>query len=103
MRNFYNQNQNAYKYTPTSMIRQDYSGHEDMWAGYIMSELNFGKYITFIPGVRYDFSHLKYHAYSGENVPDSESYEYSLDIEKTTDAESFGYWLPQIHFTCKAY
>ena len=101
MRNFYNQNQNAYKYTPTSMIRQDYSGHEDMWAGYIMSELNFGKYITFIQGVRYDFSHLKYHAYSGENVPDSESYEYSLDIEKTTDAESFGYWLPQIHLRVK--
>lgn len=87
-----------YQRTVASMIHKDYSGREEMWAAYLMTEVNFGKYITFIPGVRYDYSFLKYDAYSGENVPEEDSESEDLPpIEWTSDNEKFDYFLPQIH------
>ena len=101
MQNFYNTNKDVLEYTPTSKVRRDYSGREELWAAYLMAELNLGKYITFIPGVRYDYSYLRYKAYSGNNIPDGESKYYDLDIDQTVDSERFGYWLPQIHLRIK--
>lgn len=101
MRNFYNINKDIYYPILTTKIQKDYDGHEEIWAGYIMSEINFGEYITFIPGVRYDFSYLRYKAYSGSNVPDSETNEHSFDYERSTDSDKYGYWLPQIHLRVK--
>ena len=101
MRNFYDVNQDAYGKILTSKILKDYNGKENLWAGYIMSEINFGKYITFIPGVRYDFSDLKYNAYSGSNVPDNEDKEHEFEYERTSDKNHYGYWLPQIHLRIK--
>ena len=101
MRNFYNVNKSVYQPTPSSTLENDYDGHERMYAGYIMSEINFGNYITFIPGVRYDHSYLRYKAFSGQNVPDSETSHFEPDFERTTDSEKFGYWLPQIHLRVK--
>lgn len=101
MRNFYNVNKSIYRPTPASTLQNDYEGHERMYAGYIMSEINFGSYVTFIPGVRYDHSYLRYQAYSGQNVPDSETSHFEPDFEETTDSKKFGYWLPQIHLRVK--
>ncbi len=102
MRNFYNINQDIYGKILTRKILKDYDGNENLWAGYIMGEINFGKYVTFIPGVRYDFSHLKYNAYSGSNVPDNEEKEHEFEYEKSSDSDKYGYWLPQIHLRVKA-
>lgn len=101
MRNFYNINQDIYGKILTTKILKDYDGNENLWAGYIMGEINFGKYVTFIPGVRYDFSHLKYNAYSGSNVPDNEEKEHEFEYEKSSDSDKYGYWLPQIHLRVK--
>lgn len=101
MKNFYNVNKDVLKPTPSSKLRQDYSGREELWAAYIMSELNFGKYVTFIPGVRYDYSYLRYKAFSGTNVADNETQDFDMGTYETVDAERFGYWLPQIHLRIK--
>lgn len=114
MRDYYNalkdvvepsgSNNHLYQRTVASMIHKDYSGREEMWAAYLMTEINFGKYVTFIPGVRYDYSFLKYEALSGENVPEEESESEELPpIERTSDIEKFDYFLPQIHLRIKPF
>ncbi len=101
MSNFYDMNSDLYRRILTTTVQNDYSGSESLSAAYIMAELNVGKYITFIPGVRYDYSYLKYHAYKGDNIPDSETVEQDFSFEETTGTGSFGYWLPQIHLQIK--
>lgn len=101
MKNFYNVNSNVYRPILTTKIQKDYDGYERFTAAYIMGEFNIGKYITFIPGVRYDHTYMRYGAYSGVNVPDDETQELSFDYTKTTDNNSFHYWLPQIHLKIK--
>lgn len=101
MKNFYQTNSDIYRPILTTKIQKDYDGHERLTAAYIMGEFNFGKYITFIPGVRYDHTSMTYGAYSGVNVPDDETQELSFDYTKTSDKNSFGYWLPQIHLKIK--
>ncbi len=97
MKTFYETNSDLYYKLLSETVKQDYTGHEEIWAGYIMGEINFGKWVTFIPGVRYDFTHMKYNAYSGASVSDAESTEQQFDYEPTEDSQNFGYWLPQIH------
>lgn len=101
MSNFYNVNSDLYRPILTAKIQKDYDGYEEMLAGYLMAEINFGKYVTFIPGVRYDHTYMRYGAYSGTNVPDDETQELAFDYTKTTDSNTFGYWLPQIHLRLK--
>lgn len=101
MRNFYEVNKGLYQYTPTTMVRRDYSGSEELWAAYVMTELNFGRWVTFTPGLRYDYSNLRYSAFSGEDVPEEESKYVELELQETTDSEKFDYWLPQIHLRVK--
>lgn len=101
MKNFYSVNSEVYRPILTTKIQKDYDGHEEIMAAYIMGEFNIGRYITFIPGVRYDHTYMHYGAYSGVNVPDDETQELSFDYNKTTDHNSFGYWLPQIHLKIK--
>lgn len=101
MRDFYNMNSELYKKILTTTVQNDYSGAESLSAAYIMTELNIGKYITFIPGLRYDYTYMKYHAYKGDNIPDSETEELDFSFEETTGTGSFGYFLPQIHLQIK--
>lgn len=97
MRNFYDLNQEDYYRLLSETVKNDYKGHEELYAGYVMAEINFGRWVTFIPGVRYDFTKMRYSAYSGSNVDDSESNEQQFEYNETTDTEHFGYFLPQIH------
>lgn len=101
MTNFYEVNSDIYRPILTTKIQKDYEGYEEMLAGYLMAEINIGKYVTFIPGVRYDHTYMRYGAFSGSQVPDDETQELSFDFEKTTDHNRFGYWLPQIHLRLK--
>ena len=97
MKTFYETNQDMYYRLLSETVKSDYTGHEEIYAGYIMAELNFGKWVTFIPGVRYDYTYMKYTGYSGNAISDNETNEQQFDYESTTDNNSFGYWLPQIH------
>jgi len=101
MSNFYNVNSAVYRPILTTKIQKDYDGNEKITAAYIMGEFNIGKYITFIPGVRYDHTSMHYGAYSGVNVPEDETQELVFDYTRTTDSNTFSYWLPQIHLRIK--
>ena len=101
MRLFYETNQEVYYRLFAETVKKDYTGHEEIYAGYLMTELDFGKWVTFIPGVRYDYSYLRYTGYSGANVDDSESNEQQFEFNETEDSERFGYLLPQIHLKVK--
>ena len=101
MRTFYEANQSLYYKLLSETLVNDYTGHEEIYAAYVMAELNFGEYVTFIPGVRYDYSYLRYTGYSGSNVSVSESDEQQFTFTESTDSENFGYWLPQIHLKIK--
>lgn len=37
-----------------SVFSNDYEGEENLWAGYAMTEINIGRYIMLLPGVRYE-------------------------------------------------
>ena len=101
MKYFYETNQEVYYRLFAETVKKDYTGHEEIYAGYLMTELNFGEWVTFIPGVRYDYSYLRYTGYSGANVDDSESNEQQFEFNQTEDSETFGYLLPQIHLKVK--
>ena len=102
MNYFCDKQSNMFKRKWSDMVERDYEGLEQVYAGYVMTELNFfGDLITFIPGVRYDFTYLQYKGYSGENITDDHAYELPFEITKNTDSEKFGYWLPQIHLKIK--
>lgn len=97
MKTFYQTNRDLYYKLLSETVENNYTGHERIYAGYIMSELNVGDFLTFLPGVRYDRTHLRYSAFSGDNVDDDDSLEQHFDYNETTDSGKFGYLLPQIH------
>ena len=101
MANFYEKQQALYYRLHSETVEQDYTGHEEIYAAYLMSELNIGDMITFIPGVRYDYTYMRYTGYSGSNVDNSESNEQQFDYHESTDDNKFGYLLPQIHLRIK--
>lgn len=83
----------------------DLSVESTYWAGYIMPEFNIGKYVMFIPGVRYEFMRHDMRAYRGTEV--FKKYSIHQDV-----AEAFGLeraraerndrkWLPMIHLRVK--
>lgn len=97
MKQFYQTNQDMLYKLLSETVKNDYTGHEEIYAGYIMGEFNFGRWCTFIPGVRYDYTEMAYNAYSGASVNDSEATEQQFGFDPTADSQSFGYLLPQIH------
>ena len=78
-------------------LGNDYDGKERYYAGYLMAELNFGKLITFLPGVRYEKDYSKYHGWrfrettrnNIQSAPDDLS---RLEVERDND-----FWLPMVH------
>ncbi len=103
MKYFYETNRDVYYRLLSETVENDYTGHEEIYAAYLMAELNVGEWLTFIPGVRYDYSYLRYTGYSGSNVNDSESNEQQFDYTESEDSEHFGYFLPQIHLKLKPF
>ncbi|UCE07009.1 MAG: TonB-dependent receptor [bacterium] len=76
----------------------DYEIVEEVTAGYIMSEINFGRFFTFLPGVRYEHTHLDMTGRKGTVA--SEFFETGLDnpyVSDTTATASYGRWFPMFH------
>jgi TonB-dependent receptor len=75
--------------------REDYEGYEELTAGYIMSEINFGRKVTFIPGVRYEHNQTVYTAARGDaELPFPNQHYVYRDTTMTRVNEFF---LPMIH------
>jgi TonB-dependent receptor len=98
---FYDTNKGLYDNIMTTMIQNDYTGHEELYAGYIMAELNVGKWFTFTPGLRYDYTFMKYGGFSGDNIPSDLTVESTVTYEWNEESNDYAYWLPQIHLRLK--
>jgi TonB-dependent receptor len=73
--------------------KNDYWGYETYAAGYVMGEINLGKRLTIIPGVRYEKVHNHYSAPKVEYR--TMSYWFTVDtMTKPTDHVN---WLPHLH------
>ncbi len=51
-----------FNYEGQASLGNDYDGFEEYNAAYIMTEINFGRYITFMPGVRWESEYTDYWA-----------------------------------------
>ena len=81
--------------------KDDYVTDESIQAYYLMSEINIGKYITFIPGVRFEKTYLKYDAYIAEAIPDGNNRDEPVEFRDTTANNNYNNFLPQIHLRIK--
>ncbi|MFC2116413.1 TonB-dependent receptor domain-containing protein [Bacteroidota bacterium] len=91
-----------WEYIIYSAGKDDYLTDESIQAYYLMTEINIGKYVTFIPGVRYEKTYLNYAAKIAHALPDGENQEQDRDIFKDTTATNNYYnILPQIHLRIK--
>lgn len=76
----------------------NYDSYETVSAGYAMLKLNYADLITFIPGIRYEYSNNTYHGiYSSINgARGANGY-----IEADTATQKYGEWLPSAHLKIK--
>ncbi|UCH62730.1 MAG: TonB-dependent receptor, partial [Fidelibacterota bacterium] len=77
----------------------DYETIEEVSAGYIMTEINIGRFLMFLPGVRYESTQAEMTGREGL-VPDEDVEPASLDdsfISDTTATASWGRWFPMYH------
>ncbi len=84
-----------------SAAKDNYVTHETILAHYMMAELKIGKYLTFIPGIRYEKTGIRYKAYIAEEFPASESTPIDIPFRDTTATNSYHHFLPQIHLKIK--
>jgi TonB-dependent receptor len=78
-------------------LGQDYTGHEDYQAAYMMTELNIGSFLTFIPGVRWEGEHTIYHGESYRQVSLNNQEGPPLDLTYLTTTRTNSFWLPMIN------
>ncbi|MEN8157389.1 MAG: TonB-dependent receptor [Bacteroidota bacterium] len=83
-----------YPYVRTAEL-WDFSGNENYYAGYLMSEINIGRSIKFTPGVRYEHNATDYTAANGiTTIIFPERFYNHVDTSATREN---GFLLPMIH------
>ncbi len=94
----------TYHMNPTEYVEDpsnaelNYDTYETLAAGYAMLKLNYGELITFIPGIRYEYSNNTYHGiYSTVNGAMGLAGYYEPD----TTVQKYGEWLPSAHLKIK--
>ena len=80
-----------------SAAKDNYETFESIFANYLMAEIKLGDFITFIPGMRYEKTSIRYKAYIAEEFPASESTPIDVPFRDTTATNSYQHFLPQIH------
>jgi TonB-dependent receptor len=81
--------------------KDDYKTDESIQSYYLMSEINIGKYITFIPGIRLEKTYLDYDAYIAESIPSGTNRDEPVEFRDTSASNSYHHFLPQIHLRIK--
>jgi len=91
----------GYQQNVAGSMMNDQDIKDSYWAGYFMSEINFGKYVMFLPGVRFEDTHttmkgfyaipLQYPPRLGSPLPGSD----------TSAVRSDRFILPMIHLRVK--
>ncbi len=81
----------------------DYEVDEEVTSAYAMSEINIGKYVMFLPGIRYEYTNNILTGRKGQSTGSTtEDY---LDLEKrvsdTTAVHNYGNLFPMVHLRVK--
>jgi len=88
----------SYSHDNESSANSDYSGHEHQTAFFLMSVVNIGQQITFIPGIRYQSLQTTYMGVRG--IQSVEPYD-NYNHYDTTVTQNHHYWLPDISLKYK--
>lgn len=97
----YNDYLEEWEYFIGAGAKDDYNTDESIQSYYLMGELNIGKYITFIPGARFEMTNLNYDAYIAESIPEGTNRDEPVEFKDTTASHSYYNLLPQIHLRIK--
>lgn len=85
-------------YHLANSIRNDYEGQEELYAGYIMAEININKYFTLIPGIRYEENRTNYRGLTADGTGILKwNYNHTFVWEERKNAN----WLPMVHARLK--
>ena len=76
---------------------RDYDGIERYQAGYLMGRLNIGRYVTLIPGVRYEGDYARYTGQVFREVTGPVPGAPPPTLERVERERSNGFWLPMVH------
>ena len=92
-----------YLQSPLESTQYDYHYTRNFYAFYIMSELNIGKYVTLLPGIRYekygyDYTADSTYEFGRLTTPGEHYYDYKEVHWDSTKAET---WFPQIQLRIK--
>lgn len=75
----------------------DYDGIERYRAGYIMAELSLWKYVTIIPGIRYEYDYSRYNGQTFREQTLNNQQADPTDIAVLTAVRENDFWLPMMH------
>ncbi len=90
------------KYFRNGSLGQDYEGEEEFRALYGMTEINFGDYVTLMPGVRWEDEKTDYNAkYSTALEPALGAPLESVAYRDTSTSRSNSFFLPMVHLQIK--
>lgn len=99
IRNWHTYHMSEFAFDP-SYVEENYDTYETLAAGYAMLKLNFADFITFIPGIRYEYSDNTYHGiFSTINGAGGVNGYFEPD----TSVQRYGELLPGAHFKIKPF
>ncbi len=91
----------GYRYDIFGSVMNDQDITENYKAGYLMTEINFGKWIMFMPGIRYEFSDGKLFGYDITPPTLAPMMHETLPITGKTAEREDEFWLPMVHLRIK--
>ncbi len=92
-------------YDMQASLSNDYEGFEEYFAGYLMTEINIGKYLTFMPGFRYETEYTKYDAKftrgTQDRPLDADGRPENVVFRDTSATRTGEHFLPMLHLQIK--
>lgn len=79
----------------------DYDGIERYQAAYLMGEINLGRRIKLIPGVRWEHDYSRYHGQRYREVVINNTQQEPTDLENLTNTRENDFILPMVHLQLK--
>ncbi|HDQ45284.1 MAG TPA: TonB-dependent receptor [bacterium] len=76
---------------------RDYDGIERYQAGYIMTELNLGKHLTLLPGIRWEGDFSRYSGQRYRELVVNNIQEEPKEFDDITTERNNSFWLPMMH------
>lgn len=84
------------RYPDATQPYNEYEVTESVSAGYLMTKINFGTWLSIIPGMRYEYSDNQYLGYISSLAMDG-----SGSVRDTTVFRNYGEFLPSFHMKIK--